>query len=57
MADSNVTPLRSISPAFMAVYRSSSAEEDWTDTNAYWKTLNPFALEKRVAPGWISSML
>ena len=34
---------------------SSSAEEGWTDTNTYWITLsNPFALEKRIAPGWIS---
>ena len=41
--------------AFTAVSGSSSAEEGYTDTNTYMKnTLNLLALEKGVAPGWIS---
>ena len=35
---------------FTAITGSSCAEEDCTDTNGYWKTLNPFILEKGVAP-------
>ena len=37
--------------AFTVVSGSSSAEEGCTD--AYWKTLNPFVLEKGVTSGWL----
>ena len=39
MTDLNATLSRSISPAFMEVSGSSFAEEDCTDTNAYWEAL------------------
>ena len=41
----------------MAVSGSSSAEEGWTDTMLTGNTLNPFALEKRVVPGFFFAVL
>ena len=40
--------------ASTAVSVSSSAGKYYTDTNALWKILKPFALVKEIAPGWIS---
>ena len=51
MADLYATPLRSLSPGLHLVSGCSSTDEGCTDTNAYWKILNPFTLENRVAPG------
>ena len=57
MADSYATPSRMqlcqefLSRAFTAISEISSAKEDCIDAIAHWRTLNPFALEKGVAPG------
>ena len=39
--------------AFTAVSGSSSAEEGWTDNNAYWETLGILSLLRK-SPPWMN---